>query len=70
MLAFWLESCELFGRYYVLVSAMYILMVLHAFVLLYLICSAKVSFGSRARLNIFGNGLVARIKFFVFKLRD
>ena len=35
-----------------------------------MICSAEVSFGSRVRPCIFGKGLVARILFFMLKLRN
>ena len=42
-------------------SALYILIVLYAFVLVYFICSANVSLGSRVRPSINGKGLVARI---------
>ena len=52
------------------VSALYIFMVLYAFVLVNLICSAKVSFGLRVRPRILGNGFVARILLLMLKLRD
>ena len=42
-------------------SALYILIVLDDFVLMYFICLANVSLGSRMRSNIFGKGLVARM---------
>ena len=45
-------------------------MVLYAFVLVYFICSANVSLGSRVRPRIFGKGLVARILLFIDRLRD
>ena len=50
--------------------ALYIFMVLYAFVLVNLICSAKVSFGSRVRPSILGNGFVARILLLMLRLRD
>ena len=40
---------------------MYIFIVLYGLVLVYLICSEKVSFGSRVGPNIFGKGLEARM---------
>ena len=45
-------------------------MVLYAFVLVYFLCSKKVSLGSSLRPNIFGLGLVARILLLIFILRD
>ena len=52
------------------VRALYISMVLYAFVLVYFICLVKVSLGSKVRPSIFGKGLVARILLFIPKLRD
>ena len=52
------------------VSAWYILMVLYAFDLVYLMCSAKVSFGSRVRPRIVGKGFVARMLLLMLSLRD
>ena len=51
-------------------SALYIFMVLYAFVFVNLICSEKVSFGSMVRPRILGNGFVARILLLMLKLRD
>ena len=50
--------------------ALYIFMVLCAFVLVNLICSAKMSFESRVRPSILGNGFVARILLLMLRLRD
>ena len=51
-------------------NALYIFMVLYAFVLVYFMCSAKVSLWSRVRPSIFGKGLVARMLLFMVRLRD
>ena len=51
-------------------SALYIFIVLYAFVLVYFICSANVSLGSRVRPSINRKGLVARIWLSICRLRD
>ena len=51
---------SLFLPHDVPVSDLYILMVLYAFVLVYLICSANVSFGTKVRPRILGKGSVIR----------
>ena len=54
-------SVSLFLPHDVPESALYILIVLYAFVLVYAMCLANVSLGSSVRPSIIGNGLVAMI---------
>ena len=63
-------NVSLFLPHDVPVSVLYIFTVLYAFVLVYFICSAKVSLGSRVSPSILGKGLVARILLFMVRLRD
>ena len=63
-------SVSLFLPHEVPESALYILTVLYALVLVYLMCSANVSLGSRVRPRIFGKGLVARVWLSILRLRD
>ena len=52
-----LMRISLFLPHVVPVSALYILIVLYALDLVYLMCSANVSFGLRFKPSILGNGL-------------
>ena len=54
-------SVSLFLPHDVPESALYILIVLYAFVQVHFMCSANVSLGSSVRPSIIGNGLVAMI---------
>ena len=63
-------SVSLFFPHVVPVSALYIFMVLYALVLVYFICSANVSLGSKVSPNIVGKGLVARILLLILRVRD
>ena len=51
-------------------SALYILMVLYPLVLVYHICSANVSFGSKLRPRILGKGFLVSRLLFILRLRD
>ena len=63
-------SVCLFLPHDVPVRALYILIVFKALVFVYLICSAKVSLGSKVRPRILGNGFVAMILWLMVILRD
>ena len=61
---------SLFFPHVVPVRDLYIFMVLYAFVLVYLMCSANVNLGSKVRPNILGKGLVARLLLLILRLSD
>ena len=65
-----MDDCLFVFPHDVPVRALYILMVLNAFVFVYFMCAAKVSLGSKVRPRIVGNGLVAMILLFMEMLRD
>ena len=61
---------SLFLPHVVPVSALYILIVLYALDLVYLMCSANVSFGSKFNPSILGNGFVTSKLLSIVRLRD
>ena len=65
-----LTIVSLFLPHDVPVSDLYILIVLYALVLVYLTCSAKVSFGSNVSPSIFGKGFVVSNVPFILRFSD
>ena len=65
-----LKRVSLFLPHILPVSALYILIVLYALDLVYLMCSANVSFGSKFKPSILGKGFVASKLLSIVRLRD